>query len=282
METNNEYNIRILKELILPFKKEKWDLTNENMSIMSINLKVDRVTDKNNSWLYRRDSIVEMIKDKQPSIICCQETMPHMAKFLNAKIGCNYNCYGKEAFFGTNLVKSLLSNTLGNIIFYDKSKFDLISKETLWLSDKPNFPSKTWGNTEKRNCTIVQLKNKETNKVYTIINTHFDHLLKEARTKSTDFIINLINNKYNNTECYVLGDLNAKINDEELVKFKTFNYYPNESNNIKTTFNGFTKNKKSVIDYIITNSNETKNFDLITDGYGVQYLSDHYPITINL
>lgn len=169
---------------------------------------------------------------------------------------------------------------IGNSIFYNKHKYELIEKNVFWLSDNTSKkPTNTWNNSEPRNCIYVKLKNKETNKLYTIFNTHFDHQNIEARNKSTNLLIEYVNKYSKESEVYFCGDFNATISENELKEFNSFNYYPKE-NKVTTTFNGYSNNRKLIIDYILTNDNSFYNFEQIIDGYGVNYLSDHYPIMI--
>lgn len=279
IETKKQWLYRILKESIIPFKRKEWEyIDNGNMSIMTFNLRGDRFKDKSNSWINRRNSIIDMIKDKVPDVICCQETMSNMAKFLKAEIGCNYNCYGVGTFIGVRLDKTFIP-TMGNIIFVKKNKFDIIEKNVFWLSDNSKFPSKTWGNKEHRNCIMVRLMSKIDGTIYTVFNTHFDHTSKEARNKSTDLVIKHTE-KYNDSIIYIVGDLNATISNDELTGFNDFIFFP-KKDSVKTTFNGFNGNKKIVCDYIITNDDINQyELEVITDSYGVPYLSDHYPVLL--
>jgi endonuclease/exonuclease/phosphatase family metal-dependent hydrolase len=279
METKLQWTLRVLKEIFLPLKKEHWNHSQyDTVSIMSFNLRGDKINDKTNSWVQRRESVIEMIKHEQPDIICCQEIWTQMVKYVMSKIGCNYKCYGRDTFYGTRFNTSCLI-TMGNCIFYNKHKFELIYKETFWLSDKTKYPNCTWGHEEPRNCVIVKLRDKITGKIYTIFNTHFDHTSEEARSRASELVINKMND-YKDTEIYVMGDFNASITESTLMRFNEFLYFP-RPNTVKTTFNGFTTNKNKVIDYIITNNkNGEYMFKLIEDGYGVPYLSDHYPIIL--
>ena len=278
METELQWRIRVLKELLLPMKRDKWDLySSDGISVMSFNLRGDKIKDTTNTWKQRRDSVIDMIKSEQPDIICCQEIWTNMVKYIMSKIGCNYGCYGKDTSYGINFRYSCLMS-LGNCIFYNKHKYEVVDKYTFWLSDKTKYPNCTWGNTEPRNCVVIKLRNIYTGKLYTVFNTHFDHKYYKARLNSTQLLLDKAK-EHLDSEIYFAGDFNADINSPELTAFtEYYDYYP-KHDEVKTTFNGFTNNKNSVIDYIITNGVNYK-FKLIDNGYGVKYLSDHYPIMI--
>lgn len=277
MKTNIQWGLRLLKENFFPIKKENWRMADHvGTCVMTFNLKTDKPTDGPNNWRYRRDAIVRMIKDEQPDIICCQEVMPHMAKWLKKKIGCNYDCYGRDTFHGTRLDRSIFCNTLGNIIFYNKEKFRMVDRYAFWLSDTPGKPSATWGNTEPRNCVVVELRdNFYNNQPIVVMCTHFDHLSQDARARSAQLIVENGFDMYGgDMVSYLAGDFNANINDPELKPLQAFESHPKEG---VTTFNGFTGNKKSIIDYIICNRHNHVS-DIVLSSYGVPYMSDHYPV----
>ena len=277
---NLKWESRKIKELLFPEPRERWKKKKTSgISIMNLNLRSDKIEDKDNGWIYRRDSIVKMIKDKCPDIICCQESWSHMVQFLKSKIGCNYDCYGISTFTGKRLDKTL-SMTMGNIIFYDKNKFDLDESDVFWLSETPHKLSKSWESEELRNCIVIKLMHKKTGKYYTIFNTHFDHVSTQARNNSAELVMSM-SKKMGFGNTFIVGDLNAKISNKELKPFKDLSYYP-RGGSVKTTFNGFRTNKKTICDYIISLNNEETDymFEQITDGYGVPYLTDHYPMMV--
>ena len=280
MEDTYTHSKRIIKEKIFPFKKEYWKLKNySDNSIMSLNLRADKIKDNSNNWIYRRDSIIKMIKHYSPDIICCQEAMPHMVKFLKAKLGCNYDCYGVDTFIGSRIDKIYILGSLGNVIFFNKNKYKVLKKSVFWLADKTCYPNNSWGSKEPRNCISLKLKEIETNKTYTIFSTHFDHISKESRDLSTKLLIKKADSYKYSDNIFFVGDFNATISNSELSEFSNYDYYPKQ-NSVLTTYNGFGKNKNIICDYIISNKNINARFEQITDGFGIKYLSDHYPMII--
>lgn len=279
MKTNIQWGLRLLKENFFPIKREIWDMrTYDGISVMSFNLKTDKPSDGPNNWVYRRDAILSMIKDYTPDVICCQEVMPHMAKWLKAKIGCNYDCYGRDTFHGTRLDRSIFCNTLGNIIFYNKAKFRMVDRYAFWLSDTPDKPSATWGNKEPRNCVVVELLDNFTYNYISVMCTHLDHTSAEVRERSAQLIVDKSFYARNYMVGYLAGDFNASVDDPELQSLSRCKLFCFPTKDVPT-FNGFRGNKKSVIDYIFTNFENQKGF-VVLDGYGVPFLSDHYPIIV--
>jgi endonuclease/exonuclease/phosphatase family metal-dependent hydrolase len=168
---------------------------------------------------------------------------------------------------------------LGNIIFYNKAKFHMVDRYAFWLSDTPDKPSATWGNKEPRNCVVVELLDNFTFNNISVMCTHLDHTSAEVRKRSAQLIVSKGFLLYNYMVWYLAGDFNASVDDPEmqLLSRCRFFHFPKD---VATTFNGFRGNKKSVIDYIFTNM-DYHNQTVVTDGYGVPYLSDHYPIIVN-
>jgi endonuclease/exonuclease/phosphatase family metal-dependent hydrolase len=270
--------LRLVTELYFPIKTEFWDFKCSNeLSIMTFNMLGDKEEEGEKSWVYRRGPIINMIKDKMPDIIGCQEIWSNMVKYLCSKIGHNYDCYGVSTFNGRRLDKTF-SMTMGNAIFYNKERFECIEEDVFWLADIENKPNSTWGNSEPRNCVVVKLKDRNTGKIYVIYNTHFDHKSQLARFQSTELIMNKAQ-EHKNSIIYILGDFNAKISNDEMIGFNQFSYYPNPLDT-QTTFNGFRTYKNQVIDYIFTNDDDKYKLEVIKNGYGIEYLSDHYPVMI--
>ena len=97
------------------------NVVNDNISItfdkgfkiMSFNIRRDSYTDDLNNWEYRKSAIVEMISEVAPDIICMQEVMPHMAKYLSKQLSKYYDSCGVECFTGREITKSLcvMTNT---------------------------------------------------------------------------------------------------------------------------------------------------------------------------
>ena len=104
--------------------------------------------------------------------------------------------------------------------------------------------------------------------------THFDHLSQDVRARSAQLIVEKGFDLYGDMVCYLAGDLNANIDDPELKPLQAFESHPKEG---VTTFNGFTGNKKSIIDYILCNRHNHVS-DIVLSSYGVPYMSDHYPV----
>lgn len=275
MKEQTKDNITILKEFVVYSfcKSKKIDLfENNTFKIMTLNLRRDVFQDGNNRWIKRKQNIVDYIKQEQPHVICSQEVMPHMYKYLMRELGYVYSGYSRETRFGLKLNTVPVTGTIGNSILYDKHKYNLIDKGVFWMSDTPNKMSKGWGNEEFRNCVYVGLEDKTTKKVFYVFNTHLDHESDNSRKKSLPLLVDKIKEISGDNDFYLMGDFNALIEDLtplNEVFDSTYNYNKN------LTFNSFHKKL-------------TKSLDAIYFRFGNKFkvdipnikISDHTPVII--
>lgn len=276
MKEETKYNLEILKEFIqLSFKKhKKIELFKNNpFKIISLNLRRDTYTDKQNCWKYRKESIVDFIKSEKPHVICSQEVMPHMYKYLMSELGEVYEGYSVASFFGCKLNHMLLPVTLGNMILYDKHKCDLADCGKFWLSTTPNRLSRSWGAVEPRTCVWVCLYDKNTDKKFYVFNTHLDHESQEAREQSLHLIVKKIQEIAGDEDIYLMGDFNLLVEDMKILNEtfdSTYNY------NKSLTFNSFHNKLTKTLDAIYFRFGNKFNIEIPNIK-----ISDHTPVIIS-
>lgn len=98
-------------------------------------------------------------------------------------------------------------------IIYESDKWELLNGTTKWLSTTPDKPSKDWGAANIRIVTITTFKNKQTGVIINLLNTHYDHMSELARGKSSELIIEFINQIPNTHQTFVSGDFNSVSSD---------------------------------------------------------------------
>lgn len=98
-------------------------------------------------------------------------------------------------------------------IFYRNSQWEFINGTTRWLSETPEVPSKSWDAANIRIVTITTFKNKETGVHINMLNTHYDHKSELARGKSSELILNWIDQIPNDYETFLSGDFNSFSSD---------------------------------------------------------------------
>lgn len=258
---------RILFEnLLINYKKYDKNFKLEtNDTLVSFNIRADHPRDNKNNWVHRRDAIIEFIKNKKPSIICMQEVQSHMFKWLYKRLFNQYDCV---EIAGNKKHNSLLKNlnwfSNGLVIWYDKTKYDIGWNTP--IIEEHNHP-------EKFLLLADLISDKGTTR---IINTHYDSMSQHKRQMLTDTLNKVI--KSNNYPIYVCGDFNNGIKSSEIQTIKLPYHIPFD-NDTQRTFNHF-DNTHAVIDFIF--SDNEMDYEICVKDYGVPYISDHYPLIVNL
>ncbi len=248
---------------------------------MTFNIRYNTPNDGENWWELRKDEVVESLKYYHPDFIGIQEATLNQLKFIaNELDDYDHIGHGRDGA-GTE--------SEGVPIFYNNKKYELLEAKVFWLSETPEKVSKGWDAAFNRIAVHGVFKNKTTNQIIDIINTHFDHEGEIARQKSAELLIDYVKkNNLTNKKTVLMGDFNCIPSESPIVllesEFKS-------SYTIKDlpvygpvgTFNGFdtigTVTKK--IDYIFTKNIAVKNYRCIDDRRKNNlYLSDHFPIII--
>ena len=258
------------------------NLVSDEIKVISYNVRYNNPNDGKDIWENRRSTIVNFIKNENPDFLGLQEVNHAQLLFLNSNLS-NYSFVGVGRDDG---------KTKGEYspIFYNNNLFDLIKSDTFWLSSTPDKISVGWDASMERICTYAVFKSKTNKKNIWVFNTHFDHIGIEAREKSADLIISVIN-KLTEPEDYVVltGDFNLLDDSKPIMNLKS-NFNDTNKNLEKTdksygTFNNFKLNfvSKSRIDYVFE-----KNFKLINSRHIIvktpegRWASDHHPILAKL
>ena len=258
------------------------NLVSDEIKVISYNVRYNNPNDGKDIWENRRSTIVNLIKNENPDFLGLQEVNHSQLLFLNSNLS-NYSFVGVGRDDG---------KTKGEYspIFYNNNLFDLIKSDTFWLSSTPDKISVGWDASMERICTYAVFKSKTNKKNIWVFNTHFDHIGMEAREKSADLIISVIN-KLTEPEDYVVltGDFNLLDDSKPIMNLQS-NFNDTNKNLEKTdksygTFNNFKLNfvSKSRIDYVFE-----KNFKLINSRHIIvktpegRWASDHHPILAKL
>lgn len=252
----------------------------ENIKIMTYNIRCGYCEDSSsvNNWSNRKYLVAYVIKGHNPDLIGLQEAEMFQVKELIEMLG-NYDWYGVSRDDGKEGGES-------TAILYRKKRFELEEKQTLWLSETPEFVSKGWDAAFKRTFTIAKLKDIISSKEFYYFNTHLDHIGEIARTESSKLMLNKINEYSNDYPVILSGDFNFtsisdgyKIITSQLSDSKFISRTGSIGGNI--TFNGFGKDvlPDNKIDFIFLNDKvEVLNTIIDTATFNGLYPSDHYPV----
>ncbi len=229
-------------------------------------------------WSARLPAIGRMLRDKEPDIIGFQETLAHQVEDL-AEVLVAYDWVGGGREDGSS------SGEFGPI-FFRADRFELEREGIFWLSETPDMPSVGWDATCHRIVTWAELAPRNEGESVTVFNTHFDHLGGTARAQSARLLVQRIDEYSPSGPVVVTGDFNAVALDSALDPLF------DELDDVRTSapvsdligsLNSWrTKYGLYNIDFIFAREAEPARFETVNGGYGVDFLSDHFPIVATL
>jgi endonuclease/exonuclease/phosphatase family metal-dependent hydrolase len=269
--------------IILIFSCKRKPGENE-LKVISLNIRYDNPDDSLNAWPNRIPLILEFFKDENPGIIGMQEVLIHQYEFLDS-VWTDYSSVGVGRDDGAK------SGEL-NPIFFRKDKFDLIRSKTFWLSETPEVPgSMAWGAGLPRIVTWVELSDKTTSGHFYFFNTHFAHDSDSARIRSSELLLGKVDSLAAGFPFIITGDFNMLFSSKgysiltdpyESVPLLADAYAITEKRPVGPayTFNGFSeKPSAGRIDFIFVRNGmkvlEHRVF--IKKEHGI-YISDHWPV----
>lgn len=250
----------------VPFKNEG------EVRVISFNVRCK--DDLHGSVKTRSQLVVSALKQYAPDSFGVQEATEEWMNILRENLGDSYDCVG--------VPRDDSKNTEYSAVFYLKDKYELLQSGTMWLSETPDVAgSKVKESSYPRIASWAVLKNKETNKVYTHINTHLDHILESARVKQvtilTEKIVEL--KKYGTVVC--TGDFNSKEGNNAYLKITQTladtKYLAKESDS-GLTFGNYGTNifDSKPIDFVfVSKGTEVSRYKIIDEQIEGMYLSDH-------
>jgi len=242
---------------------------------MTYNIRYANTNDGINKWENRKDKVTSTIKYFDVDIIGMQEVL--YSQLLDLKkelIDYSYIGVGRED-----------GDKKGEFspIFYKKKLFDLLESGYFWLSETPDKPTKGWDAACIRIVTWAKFKIKSNGKIFYFYNTHFDHIGKIARIKSSELLLSRLKSEY---PLIVTGDFNCTETDSAY-KLLTSKLFDTQKISITphfgsiNTYNGFNfdTSKYSKIDYIFTNKFfKVLNHATLSILWDNKFASDHFPV----
>ena len=253
----------------------------QEIKVMSYNIRLGSGEDGTNSWMYRCPATLEMLKDQTPDVFGVQEALGYQVNFLDEFAdGYDYVGVGRED--GKKEGEHMA-------IFWNKKTMKLLKWGTFWLSETPEKPSMGWDAACYRTATWALMKDKRTGKKFYFVNTHLDHVGKEARANGLALIVDrIVDINPDGLPMVLLGDFNVRPDDPCLVGLDALMKSARKiaaKTDSHHTYNGWGKaTKDSVIDYIyISGFSACPEYQTVTKKYSNRtFISDHYPITARL
>lgn len=256
----------------------------QSLHVATYNIRQRNQVDTGNMWIDRKDKVSNLIKYHNFDVFGVQEAF-HDQMIDLQKLLPKYTAVGVGRDDGKDKGEYAA-------IWYKKDRFQAIKNGTFWLSPtNTETPNKGWDAALPRICTWVVLEDKENQKQFIIMNTHFDHKGKVARSESAKLILEKAKQLASNLPLIVMGDLNVNENDEayftlanspyiqDTYEMASFVYEPS------STFNGWGNSivPKSRIDHIfVSKPFNILKYGILTDTYNGKYPSDHFPVAVHM
>ena len=254
---------------------------------MTFNIRYGTARDGDNHWEKRRHVVAHVINRRKPDLAGLQEALHFQIEYLLEQCP-DYAYVGAGRDDGKTRGEQ-------NPVLYRRDRFDLISSNTLWLSDTPEkFASKTWGNDFPRIVTYAVLKDKKAGREIVFASTHFSHMSENHRRRSAEFLKKRLPAITENRPTLLVGDFNAKTGSaayESLVGdpsttadgtyIDTFVAASEKQKSQPGTFGGFTgkPRRNARIDWVLCSEHfAALSCEILHDNLDGRYPSDHYPV----
>jgi endonuclease/exonuclease/phosphatase family metal-dependent hydrolase len=255
--------------------------TAQSVTVMTYNIRYDNVQDGINQWATRKQKVYDVIRKYSPDLLGVQEALHNQLTDITT----NLKEYG---FVGVGRDDGKQKGEYSALLF-KKAKYKIIDQNTFWLSEKPTVPgSKSWDAAITRVATWARILDKKTKKEFVVINTHFDHIGKEARAKSAAMLKAKAVEIGRNLPVIITGDFNTTRDDlpyQEMMSNRGLIVADPAPANPPGTFCNFAVNSIPCrpIDYIFhTLEWKADSYLVITDNDGANYPSDHLPVMVRL
>ncbi len=262
------------------------------LRVMTFNIRYDNKRDGRNRWEFRKWHVASTIRFHRADVCGCQEVMGRqLGDLLHFLPEMEAVATGRDGRAGGERCA----------ILYRKDRFERLGWATLWLSETPDKPSKSWGSSLRRICTWIHLKDKRSQEAFFVFNTHFDHRSATARKQSADLILEKMTQIAGDKPAFLIGDFNctptsppyrvlttgstAKEPDKARAVLDGFHASRRGHHGPTATFHGFggVANHGPRIDYVFTkNMVRVQMHGTVSDGFHTgRTASDHRPVLVD-
>lgn len=256
-------------------------LSQQDLRIMTFNIRFDNPEDGINSWENRSNFVVKTLEKESPDILGLQEVLEHQLVYLIEEL--------KEySYVGVGRDDGKTGGEYSPVL-YKKERFQVLEWGTFWLSSTPeDTGSVGWDAALPRICTWVRFNDLRDNRQFFCLNTHFDHMGQNARMESARLILNFIYKNTSDLPVIVTGDFNSGPSQEPYL------ILTNPGNGLQdvcllannppacseSSFNGFgNSDEKERIDLILLKGSWTVlSVQMLKEKKGEMFISDHWPV----
>jgi len=252
------------------------------LNVMTFNLRY--ASDKApNSWPERRPVVREVLKQFAPDVIGTQEGVYHQLRDIAADSP-------EYAWLGLGREGGSRGEFMA--IFYRPERLEPLEFDHYWLSDTPELmASKSWGNNVIRMVTWVKFLDRQANRPFYFINTHFDHEVQASREKSAELLIERSKRLDPKLPIVLVADFNAAAESNRVYEQLTSAGFVDawklaaKRTGEVGTFHGFHGPRAGGerIDWILLRPKaEVLSAETVVLEKNGQYPSDHCPVTASI
>lgn len=249
------------------------------------------------SWAMRRGAVMKFINTEKPDFLAMQEVCQVQGQYIVENMDECFGYYGVGKF-GGELPEA---DDEGVFVLYRKDRFTLKDKGFFWLADPhdrcPELNDDGWSYSSWQSRfprTVVWIEVEDTwhsGQSVWFFATHYDNVSSYARTRSSNLIVEQIHSltgidgdlKGASMPVILTGDFNTDLNSSELSSVRLAMNDARTQSPVtepsQNTFNNFTDAGVSIVDHVFYGGNiSPAQYDVVTEDYGVKYISDHWPI----
>jgi len=258
------------------------------LNVMTLNVRLDSESDGLNNWKYRKAVAANTITYYDADVVGTQEVLHNQLIDLETALP-DYTSIGVGREDGMEKGEYCA-------IFYNHNRLTEIGSGYFWLSENPmNIGKKGWDAACERIATWAKLQDKQTRKIFFVLNTHFDHIGKTARIESAKLILDKVKLYSKKLPVIVTGDFNVNPKSEaiKIITDETNPLHLADTRAISQkvegpdwTFHDFGRlplNERELIDYIFVKNNvNVLDYKVIDEKVDNQFISDHNPVLVRV
>lgn len=250
-----------------------------SITVMSYNIRYGTAPDGDNSWENRKPATISMLSEQHPDIFGVQEAFSFQLDYMTELL---------PEYRSAGISRLTPKDAEHPAVLYDTTTVRVLDWGNFWLSETPDRVSFGWDAACERNATWMLAEHLKSGRKFFFVNTHLDHVGKEARVKGLALVLDRIREMNSGGLPVVLtGDFNTTCDDEAIRqlegKMKNARYAAVKSSDAMNTYNGW-GSSCTAIDYIFFSGfRKCTVYETVQKEYdGIRFISDHYPVKATL
>ncbi len=172
------------------------------LRVMSFNIRYNNPGDGPNAWPHRKETVASVIRFHEADLVGLQEAQKGMLAQLDSLLP-GFDWFGPPRSTGD-------AGDEYTAILYRTDRLELLDQGAFWLSETPDVrASKGWDAALPRNATWGKFRDRSTGEIFFHLNTHFDHMGKQARAESARLLQRKLAEIAGSAPVVVTGDFNT-------------------------------------------------------------------------